>query len=148
MKELDIPQFGKRMRIAQAIAELKPRGSAPLQPAAAQHSENTTPTFGQTPPLSTPPSSAPLEHVSRATSIHSRRASSTTPTVPSMEAIKEGYTNTSTATSSVPTTPVTPSSAATKRESTGSMGHKKGKASVDNKDRLSFFGRSRKPAPT
>lgn len=36
-------------------------------------------------------------------------------------------------------------SSVTKRDSLGSLGHKRGKPSVDSKDRLSFFGRNRKP---
>lgn len=55
---------------------------------------------------------------------------------------------------SMPVSPITPGSTVTKRESVGSLGraggggHKRGKQSVDSsKDRLSFFGRNRKPAP-
>ncbi|KAE8541780.1 hypothetical protein D1P53_001953 [Cryptococcus gattii VGV] len=57
---------------------------------------------------------------------------------------------------SMPVSPITPGSGSTvtKRESLGSLGaaggggHKRGKQSVDSsKDRLSFFGRNRKPAP-
>ncbi|ADV23483.1 hypothetical protein I305_01413 [Cryptococcus gattii E566] len=59
----------------------------------------------------------------------------------------------------MPVSPITPGSGSTvtKRESLGSLGaggagggggHKRGKQSVDSsKDRLSFFGRNRKPAP-
>ena len=110
-----------------------------------------------TPPLTASPSSAPAENAPYAAWAHpgSRRTSSNTPVAaPSMEAIKEDKPHTQTHTpvqgtsiSSVPNSPVTPSSGLTKRESTGSMSHKRGKPSIDNKDRLSFFGRNRKPAP-
>lgn len=70
-----------------------------------------------------------------------------------MEAIREGAPSFSTAPSvvpastaatSVPGSPVTPSSS--KRESSSSLGHKK-KGSIDARERMSFFGRNRKPAP-
>jgi hypothetical protein len=70
-----------------------------------------------------------------------------------MEAIREGAPSFSTAPSavpastaatSVPGSPVTPGSS--KRESVSSLGHKK-KGSVDARERMSFFGRNRKPAP-
>lgn len=54
-----------------------------------------------------------------------------------------------TSTTTAASTPVSPVTAAgstvTKRDSLGSLGHKRGKPSVDSKDRLSFFGRNRKP---
>ncbi|WRT68477.1 uncharacterized protein IL334_005453 [Kwoniella shivajii] len=118
--------------------------------------------FGQpfpstTPPLTTPPASASTnDDIPHGVWTHSRKTSSSGVGMhPPMEAIKENLAQTpsttnqasSTAASSLPASPVTPSSAVTKRESTGSMGHKRGKPSTDNKERLSFFGRPRKPAP-
>lgn len=152
LKELDIPQFGKRLRIAQAISDLR------RPPSASSHEITTRgmsappaavgPPMSATPPLNTPPSSAPSDSAPYSAWTHSRRASSTT-TPATMGPIAEDKAHTpapSTAISSVPSSPVTPNSSVTKRESTGSMGHKRGKPSMD-RDRLSFFGRNRKPAP-
>lgn len=44
-------------------------------------------------------------------------------------------------------TPASPSTTVVKRDSSSSLGHKKGKGSMDKSDRLSFFGRARKPPP-
>ncbi|WWD19138.1 hypothetical protein CI109_103596 [Kwoniella shandongensis] len=183
-KELDIPQFGKRMRIAAAISELR-RPSSVISASSQQLSPSGLPvgvssgmssrgmsappsTFGQpfqstTPPLSTPPMSASSDDaLAHAAWSHGRKTSGAalSMTAPAMEAIKENQAQTpasittpttqpSSTAASMPTSPVTPSSAITKRESTGSMGHKRGKPSLDNnKERLSFFGRTRKPAPS
>lgn len=77
-------------------------------------------------------------------------------TAPSSIAPASNTTTAATA-ASMPVSPITPGSTVTKRESVGSLGgaggvggahHKRGKPSVDSsKDRLSFFGRNRKPAP-
>lgn len=156
LKELDIPQFGKRLRIAQAIAELRPDSvrSAHVPPTASSSNASlrlsappsaiasTSPTPPvPTPPLATSPMSAASEEYQGWT--HSRKASSTHP---AMQAIKEGQPTPGTV-ASMPTSPVTPASSTTKRESAGSLGHKRGKLSMDGRDRLSFFGRNRKPAP-
>jgi hypothetical protein len=144
LKELDIPQFGKRLRIAQAISELRRPSSASgsLRDMSAPSSAYTNAIApSTTPPLSTPPTSASTVDVPAVSPWSGRRTSSTI--APSMQAIKE-YTPAS----SVPVSPVTPSSSVNKRESSGSMGHRRNKPSVDAKqDRLSFFGRNRKPAP-
>lgn len=150
LKELDIPQFGKRLRIAQAISELRRPPSASSHELASRGMSAPPPAVGPplaaTPPLGTPPSSA-QDSFAQSAWTHSRRASSTTPAT--MSAIQEGKAHTPSASmsmSSMPSSPVTPNSAVAKRESVGSMGHKRGKPSMD-KDRLSFFGRNRKPAP-
>jgi len=166
LKELDIPAFGKRLRIAQAITELRRPGSIAssnnqLSPRLADNSSSnsyrgmsappaamlmtsTTPPLAQTPPLS-----AHEEQPSWANT-HARKSSSSQPP---MEAIREGAPSFSTAPSavpastaatSVPGSPVTPGSS--KRESVSSLGHKK-KGSMDARERMSFFGRNRKPAP-
>ncbi|ORY35510.1 hypothetical protein BCR39DRAFT_475488 [Naematelia encephala] len=165
LKELDIPQFGKRLRIAQAIAELR----RPSSVASSQLSPGVNgsmrgfssapnafaPSTG-TPPISSSPT--PPENGGYSAWSHGRKTSGTPSVAPPMAAIKEGppaeqpatsTTPSITATSlSMPASPVTPSTSTTKRESTGSIGHKKGKTSLDQKDRLSFFGRNRKPAPS
>lgn len=132
LKELDIPQFGKRLRIAQAISELRRPASISSSQSPQGRGMSAPPNTFALPPSSPPPSSStpPLS------APHSRKVSSASIPAPPMQAIDE-----------VPTTPVTPSSMP-KRESFGSVGHRKGKLSMDNKERLSFFGRSRKPAPT
>ncbi|KAK8854717.1 hypothetical protein IAR55_003456 [Kwoniella newhampshirensis] len=177
-KELDIPQFGKRMRIAAAISELR-RPSSMISSSSQQFSPSGLPlgsssmssrgmsappnsTFGQpfqstTPPLTTPPMSATSdEALSHAAWAHGRKTSGPAlgMAAPLMEAINENQAQTPASTTqpsstaaSMPASPVTPSSGVTKRESTGSMGHKRGKPSIENKERLSFFGRTRKPAP-
>ncbi|WWC90618.1 uncharacterized protein L201_005554 [Kwoniella dendrophila CBS 6074] len=176
LKELDIPQFGKRMRIAAAISELRrpssmvssnsqPQspsglpvsagGSASLRGMSAPHSSLGQPFPSTTPPLSTPPTSASTtDDIPHGAWAHGRKTSNVGLGMPTpMEAIRENLAQTpssnqaSSTAASLPASPVTPSSAVTKRESTGSMGHKRGKPSTDNKERLSFFGRSRKPAP-
>lgn len=177
LKELDIPAFGKRLRIAQAITELRRPGSNSsslnqLSPRAADSSSQASfrgmsapPSAmimqATTPPLvSTPPLSGPDEGFSSWSHTHSRKPSANQP---SMAAIREGAPSMSTAPSStiqssttttaataptlaasVPASPVTPNSV--KRESSSSLGHKK-KNSMDSRERLSFFGRNRKPAP-
>lgn len=179
LKELDIPAFGKRLRIAQAISELRRPSSNsssvnPLSPRGLEASSQNSfrgmsaPPSAMIPPATTPPltSTPPDEGYSAWT--HSRKASANQP---AMEAIREGApsfsvapstataapsfsTAPSTATgnppsttaTSVPASPVTPNSTTAKRESSGSLGHKK-KGSLDNRERLSFFGRNRKPAP-
>ncbi|RXK41104.1 hypothetical protein M231_01507 [Tremella mesenterica] len=173
LKELDIPQFGKRLRIAQAIAELQ-RPSSLVSASSQQMSPNGMPLPPSSNPsyrgMSAPPTalaqpfmthSPPAQFSEDGYSAwsHTRKPSMTPSTMPPpMEAISESATfasphssmpanGTSTAASSLPASPITPNSATVKRESTGSMGHKKGKVSVDKPDRLSFFGRSRKPAP-
>ncbi|WVO14385.1 hypothetical protein L204_102018 [Cryptococcus depauperatus] len=202
LKELDIPAFGKRMRIAAAISELR-RPSSMVSSSSQQISPSGLPSgynssistrgmsappstlggpFPSTPPLSTPPTSANSEELYGAWA-HGRKSSGHVGAPPPMEAIKENQAqaqakssqlfsqppsqplakrssqptnNTARSSStrassntatSTPVSPVTPSSTVTKRGSSGSMGHKRGKASVDGKDRLSFFGRTRKPAP-
>lgn len=150
LKELDIPQFGRRLKIAQAISELRRPSSisssqrSPISQSLSRGMSAPPNTFmmptSSPPPSTTPPLSAD------AYSNHSRKVSTnSTSLAPSMQPINE--TGVASTTSSVPPSPVTPSST-TKRESFGSMGHRKGKLSVDNKERLSFFGRSRKPAPS
>jgi hypothetical protein len=142
LKELDIPQFGKRLRIAQAISELRrPASISSSQSPASQgmsRGMSAPPNTFQVPISTTPPPSTtpPLS-----TDSHSRKVSTNSIPVPPMQSIDE-----ITASPSIPPSPVTPS--APKRESFGSIGHRKGKLSMDNKERLSFFGRSRKPAPT
>ncbi|WVR09538.1 hypothetical protein IAU60_006607 [Kwoniella sp. DSM 27419] len=178
LKELDIPQFGKRMRIAAAISELRrptsmvsaqsqphsPAG-APLSTPGSQSTRGISappsalaqPFASTTPPLSTPPTSASNDdNVPHAAWSHSRKTSNVGLGMPTpMAAINEDHaqspavtTKTSSTPVSMPASPVTPASSVTKRESTGSMGHKRGKPSIENKERLSFFGRTRKPAPT
>lgn len=181
LKELDIPQFGKRVRIASAINELRRPASAlstsSAQPspipegAAAAHqsqqwggasrSHSVTPSYSA--------ASSPVVDDSHGAWAHGRKVSMT----PSTPAIDEAHPMESRAaelptklnhiaavngggnghapslsTSSVPVSPATTSGATVvKRESTGSLTHKK-KGSLDNKsDRLSFFGRNRKPPP-
>ncbi|OCF38908.1 hypothetical protein I317_07322 [Kwoniella heveanensis CBS 569] len=178
LKELDIPQFGKRMRIAAAISELRRPGSAVSSSSQQQLSPAGLPVgtpgsqsmrgmsappsaFGQpfpstTPPLTTPPASASTDdnNLPHAAWAHSRKSSNVGLGMPHMEAINENHAQAPSTTApasstaaSLPASPVTPSSTVTKRESTGSIGHKRGKPSTDSKERLSFFGRSRKPAP-
>lgn len=191
LKELDIPAFGKRLRIAQAITELRRPGSvssslnqfSPRQgpdsssqtsfrgmsaPPSAMIMQATTPPLLSTPPLSGA-GSGPDDGFSSWSHSHSRKPSANQP---SMAAIREGAPSMSTSTApstsiqssntntntnanapssmttavSVPASPVTPNSASAKRESSSSLGHKK-KNSMDNRERLSFFGRNRKPAP-
>ena len=156
LKELDIPQFGKRLRIAQAIMELRrptsviSTSSQQLSPGIPIATASNTSLRG----MSAPPQSQmyPLIPTSGQTDIDhsawSHGSRKTSSTQPAMEPISEGQTaiaRTSTS-SSVPPSPVTPSSGTTKRESSDSMGHKKSKPSIE-KERLSLFGRSRKPAP-
>ncbi|OCF75934.1 hypothetical protein I204_03231 [Kwoniella mangroviensis CBS 8886] len=176
LKELDIPQFGKRMRIAAAISELRRPssmissnsqqlspsglplnvpGSASLRGMSAPPSSLGQPFPSTTPPLTTPPTSASTtDDIPHGAWSHGRKTSNVGLGMPApMEAINENLAQTpstnqaSSTAASLPASPVTPSSIVTKRESTGSMGHKRGKPSTDNKERLSFFGRSRKPAP-
>lgn len=173
LKELDIPQFGKRLRIAQAISELRrptsmvssnsqlPSPGLPVNGSSAMSSRGMSAPPGSItqPTLSTPPNITPTtpntDGINHSVWSHSRKTSATPIVAPPMEAIREGpiqappltATNSVSTAASVPASPVTPSTTTTKRESTGSIGHKKGKPSLD-KDRLSFFGRSRKPAPT
>ncbi|WVF67433.1 hypothetical protein IAT40_002189 [Kwoniella sp. CBS 6097] len=180
LKELDIPQFGKRMRIAAAISELRRPGSAVSSSSQQQLSPAGLPvgtpgsqsmrgmsappsTLGQpfpstTPPLTTPPTSASTDdnNLPHAAWAHSRKSSNVGLGMPHMDPINENHAQTQTPSTtnhasstaaSLPASPVTPSSTVTKRESTGSIGHKRGKPSTDSKERLSFFGRSRKPAP-
>ncbi|WWC63374.1 uncharacterized protein I303_105974 [Kwoniella dejecticola CBS 10117] len=176
LKELDIPQFGKRMRIAAAISELRrpssmvssnsqqlsPSGLPLSQPGSASMRGMSAPpaSLGQpfpstTPPLTTPPASASSnatnDDIPHSAWAHGRKTSNVGLGMPTpMAAINEMAPSSNQASStaaSLPASPVTPNSALTKRESTGSMGHKRGKPSTDNKERLSFFGRSRKPAP-
>ncbi|KAK4689839.1 hypothetical protein P7C73_g260, partial [Tremellales sp. Uapishka_1] len=171
--ELDIPQFGKRLRIAQAISELR-RPTSMISSSSQQlspHMANSVSSnmsgrgmsapplaFGQpfpsvTPPMSTTPTSAHEDGGNHAVWAHGRKTSSTSTKPTPIEAIREEVVLTSKPTSvpsiasavSVPSSPVTPNS--TKRESTGSVGHKKSKPSLDKQDRLSFFGRNRKPPP-
>ena len=174
LKELDIPQFGKRVRISQAISELRRPSS--MVSSASQQNPSGMPNSGSSAmsargmsappsaisqPLSTsPPTTTPTtpnsDSANYAVWSHSRKTSST-PVVlpPTMEAIREvgqarepipNASNSISTTGSMPSSPVTPSSG-TKRESTGSLGHKKGKPSIEKVERLSFFGRGRKPAP-
>ncbi|WVW85545.1 hypothetical protein I302_107583 [Kwoniella bestiolae CBS 10118] len=176
LKELDIPQFGKRMRIAAAISELRRPssmisansqqlspsglplgvpGTASLRGMSAPPSSLGQPFPSTTPPLTTPPTSASTtDDLPHGAWAHGRKTSNVGLGMPApMEAINENLAQTpssnqaSSTAASLPASPVTPNSIVTKRESTGSMGHKRGKASTDNKERLSFFGRSRKPAP-
>ncbi|WVQ80062.1 hypothetical protein IAT38_002163 [Cryptococcus sp. DSM 104549] len=217
LKELDIPAFGKRMRIASAISELR-RPSSMISSSSQQLSPSGLPLgmssnlsmrgmsappqaysqggqgqpFPSTPPLSTPPTSAHTDDGAgysawahgRKTSGHghglappmeainenqqaqaAQRQSAPTPSAPASTASRTTASGTAatattaattatrtgstTAPSSVPASPVTPGSAGiAKRSSSGSMGHKRGKASVDSKERLSFFGRARKAPPS
>lgn len=144
LKELDIPQFGKRLRIAQAISELRRPASisSMSSPAQGTRGMSAPPNTFAMPPGSPPPSTTPPLSAD-SNSIHSRKVS-TTSIPPPMHSINETVASTPV---SVPPSPVTPGSVV-KRESFGSVGHRKGKLSLDNKERLSFFGRSRKPAPT
>lgn len=213
LKELDIPAFGKRMRIAAAIAELR-RPSSMVSSSSQQFSPSGLPThmspgvslrgmsappssysvgasqpFPSTPPLSTPPMPSHSEEQGAygAWAHHPRKHSGSAHTAPLvMESINESgsqpqpqtqaqsqtqpaankttsnrssqpppSSNTAsssvraTSTTTAASTPVSPVTAAgstvTKRDSLGSLGHKRGKPSVDSKDRLSFFGRNRKP---
>lgn len=218
LKELDIPAFGKRMRIAAAITELR-RPSSMVSSSSQQFSPSGLPThmspgvsvrgmsappssysvgaagqpFPSTPPLSTPPMPShseesgaysvwahqPRKHSGGAHAAplamesinenHSQVRSSSQPqpqtqSQPQLAADKTASNRSSqpppssnTAPSSVrasintaastPVSPITPgaSSTVTKRDSLGSLGHKRGKPSGDSKDRLSFFGRNRKP---
>jgi len=174
LKELDIPQFGKRLRIAQAISDLRrppstlssssqqPSPGMPVNDSSAMSTRGmSAPPSAITPfPSTTPPLTAPItpdsDVMNHAVWSHGRKTSSTPATLaPSMEAIRETQqmaptptaTNSISTAASMPASPVTPSST-TKRESTGSIGHKKGKPSIDKQDKLSFFSRNRKPAPT
>ncbi|WWC71495.1 uncharacterized protein I206_105453 [Kwoniella pini CBS 10737] len=179
LKELEIPQFGKRMRIAAAISELRrpssmissnsqqlspsglpigQAGNASLRGMSAPPSSMGQPFPSTTPPLTTPPTSASTgatnDDIPHGVWAHSRKSSNVGLGMPTpMAAINENLAQTpssnqaSSTAASLPASPVTPNSAVTKRESTGSMGHKRGKPSTDNKERLSFFGRARKPAP-
>ena len=155
LKELDIPQFGKRLRIAQAINELSHPNpiSASLQrgmsapPSALSAGANPA-------PLSPGLQGSSAENGWSGSDQGLRRSSAGTSMPPTpMAPIQETRAPTETAGSSVstavsmPSSPMTPSSSMTKRESTGSVGHKRGKGSIDGKDRLSFFNRGRKPAP-
>ena len=166
LKELDIPQFGKRLRIAQAISELR-RPDSMVSLTSADNPGSTamsfrnlsapptamTPSMASQPPSMTPPLTTPTtpsSEVNHAAWSHGRRTDSIAP-LPAFESISEAQpsppatTSTSTA-ASMPASPVTPSSTS-KRESTGSLSHKKGKPSIDKQERLSFFNRGRKPAP-
>ena len=174
LKELDIPQFGKRVRISQAISELRrpssmvSSGSQQVPSGMANSGSSAMSARGMSAPPSaisqpfatTPPTTTPTtpnsDNANYAVWSHSRKTSST-PVVlpPTMEAIREvgqaraptpNASDSISTTRSTPASPVTPSSA-TKRESTGSVGHKKGKPSIEKVERLSFFGRNRKPAP-
>jgi hypothetical protein len=170
LKELDIPQFGKRLRIAQAISELRRPASVMsgssqiVSPGLLPPSSSTGLPRGivvapvHTPDSASTPTTSPMlpsadGSVSHAAWAHGRKPSTSTVPQP-MDPISEiqpQHTATPTLSStsaSVPTSPATPTSVTTKRESVSSLGHKKGKPSLDQKDRLSFFGRSRKPAPT
>lgn len=134
LKELDIPQFGKRLKIAQAINELRQPNASPLQrgmsapPSAliAQSPSNLSPRM-------------PDFDEDERRSSHRSTSGPVNMAPPAAPMVAERRT-------SVPTSPLTPASSTTKRESTGSSSHKK-KSSIDNKDRLSFFSRNRKPAP-
>ena len=121
LKELDIPQFGKRLKIAQAITELRQPSASPLQ-------------RGMSAPPSAVAQSPSLSPAPEFDDVRRTSGSMAPPMVPIHEQ-----------TASVPTSPMTPASSTTKRESTSSS-HKK-KSSIDGKDRLSFFSRNRKPAP-
>ena len=168
LKELDIPQFGKRLRIAQGITELRrPTSIASIQAeptipiigssAMTSRGVSAPPgSFGQpatTPPITTPttPSSDGVNH---SVWSHSRKTSSTPVSLAPLDAIREREPQfaippaltASTNSTSQPTSPVTPTSTP-KRDSTGSLGHRKGKPTLDKQERLSFFGRARKPAP-
>lgn len=152
LKELDIPQFGKRLRIAQAISELRRPSSISspqMSPGSASLARGMSappntfamPINSSPPPSITPPLSGD--------STHSRKVSTnSTSMAPPMQPIHEtAASNATTTSASVPPSPVTPGSA-NKRESFGSLGHRKGKLSIESKERLSFFGRNRKPAPS
>ncbi|ORX38457.1 hypothetical protein BD324DRAFT_620926 [Kockovaella imperatae] len=140
LKELDIPQFGKRLKLAQAINELRQPVASPLQRGM---SAPPTALVAQTPAGLSPRISEFSENQDDAWKDTRRTTSGSgnmAPPATTMGTIPER-------TISVPSSPMTPASSATKRESTGSSSHKK-KSSIDGKDRLSFFSRNRKPAPT
>lgn len=221
LKELDIPQLGKRLRIASAINDLRRPVSNPSSSHSQQQQHHAYPTptsiqqspayadqhlptssagsahSGSMPPSAfvggaalaaaagagaagiaashtTTPGGSPIVDDHHSAWAHGRKVS-VTPTTSSIDEAKaidtkpkvfgtpannntsssasstaNGTINGHTATrsvSSVPTTPGTPAIGGIgKRESTGSLGHKK-KGSVDKSDRLSFFGRGRKPPP-
>lgn len=146
LKELEIPQFGKRLRIAQAIGEL--RGERRTRPSSIDH------------PASGSASPAPVAdedyawHGSRkgsvidspiAAPIHEEEESHDLPSAREAPSIISAHSRAS----SMPASPVTPGG---KRSSAGSaIGHKKNKASVDKpaSERMSFFSvnRARKPPP-
>ncbi|EJT49524.1 phospholipid binding protein [Trichosporon asahii var. asahii CBS 2479] len=190
LKELDIPQFGKRIRIAQAINELRrpaSHGSANSIPqggvdqghgrnASMPPSSYTGSVYGgsnaaedqqgwggsHSRKVSTTPSTQPIDE-SRVADVHPHPAS--TPTHSHFAVVNNANGGTSQHPHGTPSqtphsstiasstqrssasTPASPSTTVVKRDSSSSLGHKKGKGSMDKSDRLSFFGRARKPAP-
>lgn len=197
LKELDIPQFGKRVRIAQAITELRRPQSVASSSHPSPHPNNdhsshtssqgsrnyTAPPSSFAQPYATPPMSQSSDDTPHSAWSHGRKVSMTPTTQPidEVRAIEppavvqrvnvngtngngpivngtpatatNGHTQ-SRSTSSIPASPATGSSATlkdglglAKRESTGSLTHKRNKGSLDKTDRLSFFGRNRKPPP-
>ncbi|KAL1413569.1 hypothetical protein Q8F55_001343 [Vanrija albida] len=192
LKELDIPQFGKRVRIAQAITELRRPQSVASSNQPSPHPNNdhsshtssqgsrnyTAPPSSFAQPYATPPMSQSSDDTPHSAWSHGRKVSMTPTTQPidEVNAVEpapapvqqrvngsngtsvngtpatNGHTQ-SRSTSSIPASPATGSSATlkdsglAKRESTGSLTHKRNKGSLDKTDRLSFFGRNRKPPP-
>lgn len=191
LKELDIPQFGKRIRIAQAINELRrpashgSANSSGLEQGGLSRSTSMPPSsytgsvYGgsnaggaglpddswggsHSRKVSTTPSTQPIDE-SRVADVHSHPSASGTPThshfanvhtngapqhshstpitTPHSSTVAPSTQRSSTS------TPASPSATVVKRDSSSSLGHKKGKASLDKSDRLSFFGRARKPPP-
>jgi hypothetical protein len=160
LKEIDIPQFGKRVRISTAISELRRPSSALSSASPAPPEHGVLPgVVGGMRTFSAPPasysSSSPV--VDDASWGHGRKVSMT-PSTPAIDEVPAGVNG-----SRSPSHPVSPAYAAaagvaagaagaaavsplSKRDSSSSLGHKK-KGSMDKTDRLSFFGRARKPAP-
>ncbi|KAL7422543.1 hypothetical protein Q5752_003191 [Cryptotrichosporon argae] len=188
LKELDIPQFGKRMRVAQAIAELRRPAStlsaSSLQsPTGAEHTRGMSAppsAFIHTPPSSTTPPGSDFEHsawnhgprvsvapttgrIDEDKSFSSQlpaQRSSAPISAPISAPLTNGTNGTSasgvttsrtasvrTTASSVPTSPVTPGSISKRNSKDSVRDHKRNKSSVDKSDRISLFGRVRKPAP-
>lgn len=188
LKELDIPQFGKRIRIAQAINELRrpaSHGSANSIPqggvdqghgrnASMPPSSYTGSVYGgsnaddqqgnwggsHSRKVSTTPSTQPIDE-SRVADVHPHPVSTPTHShfavvnanggTPQHHGTPSQTPHSSTIAPSTQrssaSTPASPSTTVVKRDSSSSLGHKKGKGSMDKSDRLSFFGRARKPPP-
>lgn len=159
LKELEIPQFGKRVRIATAINELRrpASGLSGTSPQPEPHSARSAP------PTAFAGSTSPVVDGDQSWG-HGRKVSMTpsTPAIDESSAMSAPLQNVNgngpsrSVSASLPNSPAATATAAssiaattatlTKRESTSSLGHKK-KASLDRSDRLSFFGRSRKAPP-